>query len=97
MVIWYIPDGHVLITFFNNTISNVSQLPVVPGRRVAISFKSNEIVDIEDDAFSKIEGLVYLDLSNNYISGMYDVDIIRVETGSQLQVGTHTIFEPNVR
>ncbi|XP_021183315.1 phospholipase A2 inhibitor beta [Helicoverpa armigera] len=62
-------DGHVLITFFNNTISNVSQLPAVPGKRVAISFKSNEVVDIEDDAFSNIDGLVYLDLSNNYISG----------------------------
>ncbi|XP_075973353.1 tsukushi-like isoform X2 [Anticarsia gemmatalis] len=62
-------DGDVLITFFNNTISNVSQLPAVLGRRVAISFKSNEVVDIEDDAFRKIEGLVYLDLSNNYITG----------------------------
>lgn len=67
----YFSDGHVLITFFNNTISNLSQLPSVPGKRVAISFKSNEIVDIEDDAFSNIEGLVYLDLSNNYIAGMY--------------------------
>lgn len=47
----------------------MSQLPAVPGKRVAISFKSNEVVDIEDDAFSNIDGLVYLDLSNNYISG----------------------------
>lgn len=76
MVFLKIPDGHVLITFFNNTISNLSTLPMVPGTRVAISFKSNEIVDIEDDAFSNIQGLVYLDLSNNYISGTYNVDNI---------------------
>lgn len=75
MEISWIPDGHVLITFFNNTISNVSQIPAVPGKRVAISFKSNEIVDIEDDAFSNIERLVYLDLSNNYISGMFIIYI----------------------
>lgn len=62
-------DGHVLITFFNNTISTVSQLPSVPGKRVAIIFKANKILDIEDDSFSEIEELVYLDLSNNYISG----------------------------
>lgn len=74
-MISYVPDGHVLITFFNNTISTLSQLPAVPGKRVAISFKSNEIVDIEDNTFSNIGGLVYLDLSDNFISGMYNTDI----------------------
>ncbi|XP_072932110.1 uncharacterized protein [Epargyreus clarus] len=62
-------DGHVLITFFSNDIRNVTQLQSVPGTRVAISFKSNRIVEIEDDAFRNIERLVYLDLSNNLISG----------------------------
>lgn len=62
-------DGHVLITFFNNSISNVTQLQAVPGKRIAISFKSNEIVEISDDAFRNIDRLVYLDLSNNYITG----------------------------
>ncbi|XP_026725125.1 protein artichoke-like isoform X2 [Trichoplusia ni] len=87
-------DGHVLITFFNNTISNLSQLPSVPGKRVAISFKSNEIVDIEDDAFSNIEGLVYLDLSNNYIAG----DVLRSEIfqgryidGTYASIGLETL------
>lgn len=62
-------DGHVLITFFNNSIANVTQLPHVPGSRIAISFKTNQIVEIEDDAFRNIDRLVYLDLSNNFISG----------------------------
>lgn len=61
----------MLITFFNNSITNLSQLPAVPGTRVAISFKCNEIVDIEDNAFSNIEELVYLDLSNNNITGKH--------------------------
>ncbi|CAB3253601.1 unnamed protein product [Arctia plantaginis] len=68
-------DGHVLIRFFNNSITNLSQLPPVMGTRVALIFKCNEIVDIEDDAFSNIEGLVYLDLSNNNITG----DVLRSE------------------
>ncbi|XP_050670751.1 chondroadherin-like [Leptidea sinapis] len=62
-------DGHVRITFFNNSISNVTQLAPVPGNRIAISFKSNKIVEIEDDAFRNLDHMVYLDLSNNYISG----------------------------
>ncbi|CAG5031854.1 unnamed protein product [Parnassius apollo] len=61
--------GHVLITFFNNSISTVTQLPEIPGNRIAISFKSNAIIEIEDDAFRNIQRLVYLDLSNNRISG----------------------------
>lgn len=66
-----IPDGHVLITFFNNSITNVTQLAKLPGIRVAISFKSNKIVEIEEDAFRNIDRLVYLDLSNNRISGKW--------------------------
>lgn len=66
-------DGHVLITFFNNSITNVSQLQHVPGNRIAISFKTNQIIEIEDDAFRNIERLVYLDLSNNYITGNTDI------------------------
>ncbi|XP_038212297.1 chondroadherin-like [Zerene cesonia] len=62
-------DSHVLITFFNNSITNVTQLAPVPGNKIAISFKSNKIVEIEDDAFRKIDRMVYLDLSKNYISG----------------------------
>ncbi|XP_068631588.1 chondroadherin-like [Battus philenor] len=62
-------ESHVLVTFFNNSITHVSQLPKIPGNRIAISFKSNAIVDIEDDAFRNIDRLVYLDLSNNRISG----------------------------
>ncbi|KAJ0177103.1 hypothetical protein K1T71_007112 [Dendrolimus kikuchii] len=62
-------DGHVLITFFNNSITNVTQLQHVPGNRIAISFKTNQIIEIESDAFRNIDRLVYLDLSNNYITG----------------------------
>ncbi|CAK1547081.1 unnamed protein product [Leptosia nina] len=62
-------ESHVLITFFNNSITNVTQLEAVPGNRIAISFKGNKIVEIEDDAFRHIDRMVYLDLSNNYISG----------------------------
>ncbi|KAG6445885.1 chondroadherin isoform X2 [Manduca sexta] len=68
-------DGDVLITFFNNSITNVTQLGPVPGIRIAISFKANRILDIEDDAFRNIERLVYLDLSHNSISG----DVLRSE------------------
>lgn len=59
----------MLITFFNNSITNVSQLAPLPGRRIAVSFKTNKIVEIEDDAFRNLDRLVYLDLSNNLISG----------------------------
>ncbi|XP_022123640.2 carboxypeptidase N subunit 2-like isoform X1 [Pieris rapae] len=62
-------ESHVLITFFNNSITNVTHLAPVPGNRIAISFKGNKIVEIEDDAFRNIDRMVYLDLSNNYISG----------------------------
>lgn len=62
-------DGHVLVTFFNNSITNITQLSSIPGNRIAISFKSNRIIEIEDDAFRNIPRLVYLDLSNNKISG----------------------------
>ncbi|XP_045535651.1 phospholipase A2 inhibitor beta-like [Papilio machaon] len=68
-------DGHVLVTFFNNSITNVTELPLVPGNRIAIIFKSNAIVEIEDGAFSNIQRLVYLDLSNNRISS----DVLRSE------------------
>ncbi|CAH2268987.1 chondroadherin-like [Pararge aegeria] len=68
-------DGHVLITFFNNSITNVTELPPVPGNRVAISFKSNKIIEINDDAFNNVHRLVYLDLSNNRLSG----DVLRSE------------------
>ncbi|CAH2037730.1 unnamed protein product, partial [Iphiclides podalirius] len=68
-------DGHVLLTFFNNSITNVTQLPRIPGNRVAISFKSNAIIEIEDDAFRNVQRLVYLDLSNNRISG----EVLRTE------------------
>ncbi|KAL4709901.1 hypothetical protein ACJJTC_003864 [Scirpophaga incertulas] len=62
-------DGHFLITFYNNSITTVSQLPPIPTGRIAISFKRNRIVDIEKDAFQDIAKLVYLDLSKNLISG----------------------------
>ncbi|XP_050346326.1 TLR4 interactor with leucine rich repeats-like [Nymphalis io] len=68
-------DGHVLITFFNNSITNVTELGRVPGNKIAISFKSNRIREIEDDAFKNIHRLVYLDLSNNRLSG----DVLRSE------------------
>ncbi|XP_045772075.1 phospholipase A2 inhibitor beta-like [Maniola jurtina] len=68
-------DGHVLITFFNNSITNVTELPSVPGNRIAISFKSNKINEINDDAFNNIHRLVYLDVSNNRLSG----DVLRSE------------------
>lgn len=67
--------GNVLITFFNNSITNVTQLDRVPGSKVAISFKSNKITQIEDDAFKNINHLVYLDLSNNRLAG----DVLRSE------------------
>ncbi|XP_028161735.1 chondroadherin [Ostrinia nubilalis] len=69
-----VSDAHVLITFFNNTISNVTQLPALPGR-IAISFKANRIVEIEKDAFGDVGRLVYLDLSKNLIKG----DVLRGE------------------
>lgn len=62
-------DTHVLVTFFNNSISNVTQLSALPGGRIAISFKANKIVEIQKDAFGNIGRLVYLDLSKNRISG----------------------------
>nr|XP_026488240.1 chondroadherin-like [Vanessa tameamea] len=68
-------DGHVLITFFNNSITNITELDSVPGNKIAISFKSNRIREIEDDAFKNIHRLVYLDLSNNRLSG----DVLRSE------------------
>ncbi|XP_026488240.2 chondroadherin-like [Vanessa tameamea] len=68
-------DGHVLITFFNNSITNITELDRVPGNKIAISFKSNRIREIEDDAFKNIHRLVYLDLSNNRLSG----DVLRSE------------------
>ncbi|XP_046979104.1 TLR4 interactor with leucine rich repeats-like [Vanessa cardui] len=68
-------DGHVLITFFNNSITNITEMDSVPGNKIAISFKSNRIREIEDDAFKNIHRLVYLDLSNNRLSG----DVLRSE------------------
>ncbi|KAL0892897.1 hypothetical protein ABMA27_014580 [Loxostege sticticalis] len=70
-----IKDTHVLVTFFNNSISNVTQLSVLPGGRIAISFKANKIVEIQKDAFGNIGRLVYLDLSKNRISG----EVLRAE------------------
>ncbi|XP_026750455.2 chondroadherin-like [Galleria mellonella] len=61
--------GDVLITFFYNNIVNVTQLPEVPGNKIAIILKSNKISEIENDAFRNIHGMVYLDLSNNSITG----------------------------
>lgn len=71
IISWYISDAYVLITFFNNSITNVTELGAVPGNRIAISFKSNRIKEIEDDAFNNIRRLVYLDLSNNRLSGIF--------------------------
>ncbi|CAH0667547.1 unnamed protein product [Chilo suppressalis] len=68
-------DGHMLITFFNNSITKVTELPATPGGRIAISFKHNRITDIVMDAFQNLERLVYLDLSKNKISG----DVLRTE------------------
>ncbi|CAH2106553.1 unnamed protein product [Euphydryas editha] len=68
-------DACVLITFFNNSITNVTELGTVPGNKIAISFKSNRIKEIEDDAFKNIHRLVYLDLSSNRLSG----DVLRSE------------------
>ncbi|XP_045448816.1 chondroadherin-like [Melitaea cinxia] len=68
-------DACVRITFFNNSITNVTELGAVPGNRIAISFKSNRIKEIEEDAFNNIRRLVYLDLSNNRLSG----DVLRSE------------------
>ncbi|XP_048482960.1 insulin-like growth factor-binding protein complex acid labile subunit [Plutella xylostella] len=62
-------DQHVLITFFNNSLTRVTQLPAAPGARVAVSFKNNTIRDVDDDAFRNMPNLVYLDLSNNAITG----------------------------
>ncbi|XP_013199689.1 phospholipase A2 inhibitor beta [Amyelois transitella] len=59
----------VVITFFNNSITTLTELSGVRGSHVAISFKSNQIVEIEDDAFSNVPRMVYLDLSNNFITG----------------------------
>ncbi|KAM3964551.1 osteomodulin [Aphomia sociella] len=67
--------GDVLITFFYNNITTVTQLPSVPGNKIAITFKSNNIYDIEDDAFRNIQRMVYLDLSKNVITG----DVLRSE------------------
>ncbi|XP_059045375.1 leucine-rich repeat neuronal protein 3-like [Achroia grisella] len=61
--------GDVLITFFYNNIVNVTQIPEVPGNKIAIILKSNKIIEIQDDAFRNIHRMVYLDLSNNSISG----------------------------
>lgn len=61
----------MLITFFNNSITNITQLDRVPGNKVAVSFKSNKITQIEDDAFKNINHLVYLDLSNNRLAGNF--------------------------
>ncbi|XP_053607280.1 toll-like receptor Tollo isoform X2 [Plodia interpunctella] len=59
----------VVITFFNNSISFVTELGSVPGSHVAISFKSNAIDNIDEDAFSNVPRMLYLDLSNNLITG----------------------------
>ncbi|VVD04545.1 unnamed protein product [Leptidea sinapis] len=69
-------DGHVRITLFNNSISNVTQLAPVPGNRIAISFKSNKIVEIEDDAFRN------LDHMGSYKDGVYsDIDLETLNLG----------------
>ncbi|XP_041978653.1 chondroadherin-like [Aricia agestis] len=70
-----VDKDHVLVTFFNNSITNVTRLPSLPGSRIAISFKNNRIRDVQEDAFRNIQRLVYLDLSNNCISG----DVLRSE------------------
>ncbi|OWR52457.1 leucine-rich transmembrane protein [Danaus plexippus plexippus] len=68
-------DGHVLITFFNNSITNITILDTIRASRIAISFKSNRINEIQDNAFRNVHNLVYLDLSNNRLSG----DVLRSE------------------
>ncbi|CAG9584482.1 unnamed protein product [Danaus chrysippus] len=68
-------DGHVLITFFNNSITNITMLDTIRASRIAISFKSNRINEIQDNSFKNIHNLVYLDLSNNRLSG----DVLRSE------------------
>ncbi|GBP40541.1 Protein slit [Eumeta japonica] len=65
-----INDGdHVLLTFYNNSITNLTTLPPILGGRIAISFKSNKLIEIEDNTFENIAHMVYLDLSNNMITG----------------------------
>ncbi|XP_049869114.1 chondroadherin-like isoform X1 [Pectinophora gossypiella] len=63
-------DVHVFITFYNNSITNITKLPKVPGsHQVAVNFKNNQVVDIVPGAFSDLTFLTFVDLTNNLLTG----------------------------
>ncbi|KAI5651752.1 leucine rich repeat domain-containing protein [Phthorimaea operculella] len=68
-------DAHVRVTFFNNNITNITELPSIPGFQVALIFTNNKIREILPGAFSRVTNLLYLDLRNNSLTG----DVLRSE------------------
>ncbi|KAJ2945920.1 hypothetical protein O0L34_g4835 [Tuta absoluta] len=67
--------AHVRVTFFNNNITNITELASIPGYQVVLVFTNNKIKEIVPGAFSAINNLTYLDLRNNSLTG----DVLRSE------------------
>lgn len=59
----------IRISYYNNVIKNVTKLPPLPGKKISLGFTANQIVEIEESAFSNVERIISLDLGSNHITG----------------------------
>ncbi|XP_026317468.1 leucine-rich repeat-containing protein let-4-like isoform X2 [Hyposmocoma kahamanoa] len=59
----------IRISYYNNTIKNVTKLPPLAGNKISLGFTANQIAEIEESAFSNVDRIVSLDLGSNRITG----------------------------